>query len=177
MITARATERVTRVTKAAATSKNNIANLRHGRVPLHVAVRWAVQTSALPSPTWAAPSWPGLVLGLRPRRLELRSCRLGQRPNGSGCALADLGCAFVAAVCAVRARGSGFKTQQSNSKKQWRRQRQRQRQRRGRRQRQRQRKRKRQRWKRGRQGKRKSGGGSSSGTSKKVLIYVLSDFQ
>jgi hypothetical protein len=35
------------------------------------------------------------------RRLGLHPRRLG----GSGCALADLGCAFVAAVCTVRARG------------------------------------------------------------------------
>ncbi len=60
------------------------------RVPLRVEGRWAAQTRALPLPTWAAPSWPGLVLGLRPRRFELRSCRLGQRPYGLGCALADL---------------------------------------------------------------------------------------
>ena len=66
------------------------ANLMHGRVPLRVAVRWATQTRASPSPTWAAPSFSGLVLGLRPCRLELRSRRLGQRPYGLGCALADL---------------------------------------------------------------------------------------
>ena len=42
--TVRATKRVTRVAKAAASSKNNIANLRHGRVPLQVAVWWAAQT-------------------------------------------------------------------------------------------------------------------------------------
>ena len=87
---------------------------RHRRVPLRVAVQWAAQTRALPLPTWAALSWPGLVLGLHPRRLKLRYRRLGQCPYGSGCALADLSCAFMAAVCAVRARGSGFETQQSN---------------------------------------------------------------
>jgi hypothetical protein len=44
-------------------------NLRHGRVPLRMAVRWAAQTRASPSPTWG--------LGLCP-------CRLGLRLRGGG---------------------------------------------------------------------------------------------
>ena len=56
-------------------------NLRHGRVPLHVAVQWAAQTKALPSPTWAVPLWPGLALGAR---------------GDSSCTLVDLDSALIA---------------------------------------------------------------------------------
>ncbi len=90
-------------------------SLSDSRSVLVCAVRWAAQCGGLrrlglrPCQLQLHPRLPGLhphglgwCIGLRPRKLGLCSRRLGQRSYGSGCALADLGCTFVVAVCAVQ---------------------------------------------------------------------------